>query len=368
MNKSLVLVMCDVLVLSAMSLSNGGFDEDEGKGSRAGLVDVTKAFQATSNEVRRLENALKAAESNANKFKSEADKAKGEADKAKGEADKFKSEADKAKGEADKAKSEADKAKGEADKAKSEADKAKGEADKAKSEADKAKSESDRFKSEADKAKGEAAKLMAALKETERKLEESERSVEQNIDVIEHMLCRVTVTTDEHKDEAPFYSPIIDIKGEAYVMVAGYDGKHLDKMKSILVGWAKGGEEPRSYPKPDAYYLDDGGRELDIVLLKLQGGNMWTNRMTLGKRTGALPSYWCGKTSGNVRFVQAVPVINWDKSKKIWSNYNRGDMCVDVKKRSICGLYVSIIDDPFVFDDPNPKLRKWPFEEEKGKK
>ena len=43
-------------------------------------------------------------------------------------------------------------------------------------------------------------------------------------------------------------------------------------------------------------------------------------------------------------------------------------MCVDVKKRSICGLYVSIIDDPFVFDDPNPKLRKWPFEEEKGKK
>ena len=318
MNKSLVLVMCDVLVLSAMSLSNGGFDEDEGKGSRAGLVDVTEEFHATSNEVRRLENALKAAESNTNKFKSEADKAKSEADR-------LKSEADKAKGEADKA------------------------------------------KSEADKAKGEAAKLMAALKETERTLEESERSVEQNIDVIEHMLCRVTVITDEHKDEAPFYSPIIDIKGEAYVMVAGYDGKHLDKMKSILVGWAKGGEEPIQYPKPEAYYFD-GGRKLDIVLLKLQGGNMWTNRMTLGKGTGSRPPYWCEKTSGKVRCAQPGPGIT-DAFKGFWS-FNRGDMCVDVKKRSICCLCVSIFgkNKLFEFDDPNPKLRKWPFEEETGKK
>ena len=215
---------------------------------------------------------------------------------------------------------------------------------------------------------GELGKMQRKLKETERKLEESERSVERNIDVIEHMLCRVTVTTNEHKNEAPFYSPIIDIKGEAYVMVAGYDGKHLDKMKSILVGWAKGGEEPIRYPKPEAYYLVDGGRKLDIVLLKLQGGNSWTNRMTLGERTEALPSYWCGKTSGKARFEQSVPVINLDKFKEIGRNFERGDMCVDVKKRSICCLYVSMTDYPFVFDDPNPKLRKWSFEEEKGKR
>ena len=230
----------------------------------------------------------------------------------------------------------------------------------------KAEAEANELQNRLNETRGELAKKQRELKETERKLEESERSVERNIDVIEHMLCRVTVTTNEHKNEVPFYSPIIDIKGEAYVMVAGYDGKHLDRVNSILVG-AKGGKEPIQYDKPEAYYLVDGGRKLDIVLLKLRG-NMWTNRMTLGERTEALPSYWCGKATGRARFEQSVPVINLGTVKEIWRNFERGDMCVDVKKRSICCLYVSMNDDPFVFNDPNPKLRKWPFEEEKGKK
>ena len=39
MNKSLVLVMCDVLALSAMSLSNGGFSNGEKRST--GGRDVT---------------------------------------------------------------------------------------------------------------------------------------------------------------------------------------------------------------------------------------------------------------------------------------------------------------------------------------
>ena len=434
MNKSLVLVMCDVLVLSAMSLSRGGFDEGDGNDSQAGLVDVTEEFQATSNaldvaqgkvsgledDVSRLKKELKeaaektlqiqqwvdeqeancrAAISNANEraatlITQTQIEAEAEAKRRQQQLDELlAAEKERSRVAISNANERAAaliaqtqaEAEAEAKRRQQRLDEllaaekerrrvavsnayhhANAVIAETKAEAE---AKTNELQNRLNETRGELAKKQRELKETERKLEESERSVGRNIDVIEHMLCRVTVTTNEHKNEAPFYSPIIDIKGEAYVMVVGYDGKHLDKMKSILVGWAKGGEEPIRYPKPEAYYLVDGGRKLDIVLLKLQGGNMWTNRMTLGERTEALPSsYWCGKTSGKARFEQSVPVINLGTVKEIGRNFERGDMCVDVKKRSICCLYVSMTDDPFVFDDPNPKLRKWPFEEKKGKK
>ena len=401
MNKSLVLVMCDVLVLSAMSLSRGGFDEGDGNDSRAGLVDVTEAFQATSNDVRQLTKELKAvkaalrqeaervkdAEAKTNELQNRLNETSGKLGKKQRELKeterkletvskayhhanaviaKTKAEAEaKAKRSQQRLNEQLEAEKGRMQAAVSNAnDRADAAIAETKAEAE---AKTNELQNRLNETRGELAKKQRELKETERKLEESERSVGRNIDVIEHMLCRVTVTTNQGKNEAPFHSPIIDIKGEAYVMVAGYDGKHLDRMNSILVE-AKGGEEPIRYHKPEAYYLVDGGRKLDIVLLKLQGGNMWTNRMTLGERTEALSSYWCGKATGRACFEQSVPVINLGTVKKIGRNFERGDMCVDVKKRSICCLYVSMTDDPFVFDDPNPKLRKWPFEEKKGKK
>lgn len=460
MNKSLVLVMCDVLVLSAMSLSIGGFDEDGEKGCQAGQIDVTEEFQSTTNElsvaqgemselkdkVRSLEETLKIAKeavSNANyrataaitqakdemnrqvqdlvaRHQSEMSNASHRAEMATAKVNEINGKLNKVSGELEETQRKLVDSKAESERVKRWANEQvtaeKTRSQEAESNANyradtaiaKAKDEMEKAKAEVVKIKDEAAETVKAVRQqadkrindllvchqtemsnasrrvdatkaeleetqrelaaSERRLEEavaeSKRSVQGNIEAIERALCRVTITTKKGKDEPVFYSPIIDFKGEAYVMVDNYEASRLDMMKSFLVV-ANNGEEPRTYNEPEAYFLVDGGRKLDIVLLKLQEGECWTNRMTLGQRRTDSSPYWIGRNTGKVIYIR--PSINQKEINGMLKTFKRGDLCVDVEERSIVGLYVKK-NDKFTFDEPNQQLRKWPFEDEKGRK
>ncbi len=416
MNKSLILVMCDVLVLSAMSLSTGGFEDDAEKDYQAGHIDVTEAFQATTNElsvaqgemsdlkdkVRRLEETLKyakAAESNAvvhanaaiyaasNDVRQAEEKRKA----AEAEAERHKRWANE-QVMAEKLRSleavsnavvhasaviyavsnDMRRLEGQRKTVEAEFERFKRRANEQvtaeklrnKEIESNANIREKKYIAEINETKSKLKEKSDELEETRRKLAKSKRSVQENSETIERALCRVTVTTTKGKDEPAFYSPIVDFKGEAYVMVDNYEASRLDMMKSILVV-SNSGEEPRTYDKPDAYYLVDGGRKLDIVLLKLQGEGCWTNRMTLGQRKADSSPYWVRRNTGKVFYMR--PSINQKELNDMLKGLKRGDMCVDVEEHSIVGLYVKK-NDKFTFDEPNLKLRKWPFEDEKGRK
>ena len=88
MNKSIVLVMCDILVLSAMSLSNGGFmtgtsemhysqvDDDSVFVTKAEYDDLERLAAAAKKEAADADEKRKAAEADAGRARSEAERAK----------------------------------------------------------------------------------------------------------------------------------------------------------------------------------------------------------------------------------------------------------------------------------------------------
>lgn len=403
MNKSLVLVMCDVLVLSAMSLSIGGFDEDGERGCQAGQIDVTEDFQATTNElsvaqgemselkdkVRRLEETLKIAKeavSNANyrataavtqakdemnrqvqdlvaRHRSEMSNANHRAEMASAKVNEINGKLNEVSGELEETQRKLVDSKAESERVKRWAnEQVTAEKSRSQEAVSSANQRAETANAKVNEINGKLSEIRGELEETRRKLAESKRSIQENSATIESALCRVTVTTTKGKDEPAFYSPIIDFKGAAYVMVDNYEASRLDMMKSILVV-SNSGEEPRTYNKPEAYYLVDGGRKLNIVLLKLQGEGFWTNRMTLGQRKTDNSPYWVRRNTGKVFYMR--PSINQKELNDMLKGLKRGDMCVDVEEHSIVGLYVKK-NDKFTFDEPNLKLRKWPFEDEKG--
>lgn len=243
MNKALILVMCDVLVLSAMSLSNGGFGD--GLERRRGRIDVTQEFNVAKDALKKTEEALKASELRLQQRAREL----------------------------------------------------------ADVQAQKRRDD--------DAHKGELAEMSARLKVAMMSEAEHRKAIDDTC-------VAVTVKNKDGREDRKFYSPLIDINGNTYVMVYMYKKKELENMSAIFVQGRSG--EWDEVRQPPAYYIDDCNQELNIVLFELKG-NHSSNRLTLGKRTGGTLQFWVSRDTGLVWRPQGTSIT--EKASDWWQQKRR---------------------------------------------
>lgn len=237
--------MCDVLVLSAMSLSNGGFGD--GLERRRGCIDVTQEFNVAKDALKKTEEALKASELRLQQRAREL----------------------------------------------------------ADMQAQKRRDD--------DAHKGELAEMSARLKVAMMSEAEHRKAIDDTC-------VAVTVKNKDGREDRKFYSPLIDINGNTYVMVYMYKKKELENMSAIFVQGRSG--EWDEVRHPPAYYIDDCNQELNIVLFELKG-NHSSNRLTLGKRTGGTLQFWVSRDTGLVWRPQGTSITEkasdwWQQKKEIW--------------------------------------------------
>ena len=354
MNKTLVLVMCDVLVLSAMSLSNGGFDR--GTYSYTEQIDVTKelaaargsaasAQKAAEEEKMRREQA-EAAAANAQK---DAQVAKRDAQAARAKADAETVRREQAEAAAANAQKDAQEAKQDAQAARAKADaetvlreQAEAVAANAQKDAWEAKQrelaaiEGESRAQSAAKQAGEIAALaQKELADTRMALKIALKTSDDYKNEITSAVCRVSVSLEDRNDALPsYYSPLIEHDGRVFV-TAMCKKKELKKVKQIQVKVA-GAEVVCE--APTVYCLGGDNRKLDIVFFELPGISA-TNRLSLGVANVGDYMFMISRKTGEVMNVQRIG----SRIKPIVSAYLRltpGDVCVDAKNRAIWYLCI----------------------------
>ena len=134
MNKSIVLAMCDILVLSAMSLSSGGFSEVPQDSVEPLRVITRQEFDEGQRLYSVMRMEVEQAQEEVIQARDAVAKSKAEAESAVAERDKARSESEQARDAAAKAKAEAESAVAERDKARSESEQARDAAAKANAE------------------------------------------------------------------------------------------------------------------------------------------------------------------------------------------------------------------------------------------
>ena len=303
MNKSLVLVMCDVLVLSAMSLSNGGFGDNKGRQQQVGVEDAVPSVQE------------------------EVARARADARKARADATQAQEDAKRAQDDARRAREETALAK-------------------------EGKAAAERESAEAKVAVGLAQEDAKRAQDDARRAREDCERIDQEYGVPgraqkarEHMIwsssSRITVCFSNEKSET-FYSPIVIVEGQAFVMHR-YKEKALGKVSRVSVE-----RDGRIYQSDESYYYKDKGRdkehELNIVFFKILGYDR-EDGLTLGSSSKEdvshhIPFFWVSAHTGRARFAPTVS----SSFREAISDYGEilaGDVLVDSGTASIVALALS---------------------------
>ena len=371
MNKSLILVMCDVLVLSAMSLSDGGFSSENSLG--AGVRDVTAEHASVVADLEKTRNAQRIAEEerrDALAAAAAAQTAKAAAEDARKKAeteaarDKLAAEAARkgeriAKDEAEKSRDAQKIAEGEmrnalaaavaAQTAKVAAEdarkKAETEAARDKLAAEAARKDEQVAKDEAEKARNaqriaEEGKIQADAAALASRKERDEvdqrygvpaRARQERIERIHKSACAVSVTFSDDEIEE-FYSPVIDIDGCAYI-VGRYNGKELKRVEKIDVRDPTTGKMSYSHT---AYYLRGSP---DVAFFKLQD-SLFGRRLTIGENSDETLRYWISRKDGSVkRAVIMLPGLR--RAASDYAAIEPGDLLVDSGTASLVCVALS---------------------------
>lgn len=308
MNKSLILVMCDVLVLSAMSLSDGGFSSENSLG--AGVRDVTAEHASVVADLAKARSAQRIAE-----------EAKRNALAAAAASQAAKVAAEEAR---KKAESEAARDRLTAETARKDEQVAKDEAAKARN----AQRIAEEGKSRADAA---AVALRKERDETDRQYGVPARARQERIERIHKSACAVVVTFSKGKSEK-FYSPVIDIDGSAYI-VGRYDGEELKRVEKIEVRDPNTGKTSSSHA---AYYLRGSP---DIVFFKLQD-SLFGRRLTIGENSEETLRYWISRKDGSVK--KAVIVLpGLRRAASDYAAIEPGDLLIDSGTASLVCVALS---------------------------
>ena len=229
MNRSILLVMCDVLVLSAMSLSSGGFGS-EGQKSSDGIPDYGQLrlkAKALETRLRYDEKKMSQAKKELNEMGKKVMDAEKETDKAEQRAE----ESENARTQAEQAKKDAEQRAEKSEKARTQAEQAKKDAEQRAEEFDNARTLAMKAQEEAEEENNELKKMNEELK---RKVEGYvEREKEETNKYNKIMNSGWTVQYDGARRS---HSPLITIVGIEGVYVVGIcSEKELKQLNTVRV-------------------------------------------------------------------------------------------------------------------------------------
>ena len=299
MNKALILVMCDVLVLSAMSLSNGAFsssglsgNDTDRKSFTQKEIDDAKVKQIA--ELEKYKSELELAKKSAKIAKKEAEQAKEREKELKSEVATVKAAADSekkgriaaeerektAKKEAEQAKERAKELESEFTTVKADADSEKKEriaaekrAETAEKEAGQAKERAKELKSEVATAKADADSEKKGRIAAEKKIadiKEAEEEKKRRIDRMNYAIGEMWVS-QKNKEEMEVYGLVVrtnsNEEGGRYLLVNEDKIKKIKDISSITIKMKLEKEEV-SYSVKNVFTLKNNGKKTGMILLE----------------------------------------------------------------------------------------------------